>query len=501
MTDRSGVLLTKIIATLGPASSDAATIRRLIEEGARVFRINFSHGSFGQFGALLQHLRAAADETGVPVAALGDLSGPKLRLASVGGGGFELPTGATVALQAEPVVAEPAQGGDPFVLSTTAPHVLKDVEAGQRVLIDDGAVRMLVIEIAGGADDRRVICQVTVGGAIISAKGINLPDSDLSVPSITEHDWRCVDWAVQNELDMLALSFVRRAADVAQLKEALRQRADPGRTPIPVIAKLEKPQAIDELAPIMHQADAVMVARGDLGVEMDLAIVPVLQKRIIAMAHDYGKPVIVATQMLQSMIHNAAPTRAEVSDVANAIYDGADAVMLSGETAIGQYPVQTVATMARIATVTLDQMIADHTIVARRPKKQLDEGRYRTAAIAHGVAAVVEDLDAKLVATWSQRGGGARYLSKNRLPVPILAASDDPVALRRMSVLFGVVPVHLALPEDREAFGRRIDQVVQERRLAEAGDPIVLVAGEPLGVPGVTNCLWVRYVGDVCTLS
>ena len=491
MSDGDGFILTKIIATLGPATDEIGVVVRLIEEGARVFRINFSHGGFGQFVKLLEIVRSASDEVGVPVAVLGDLSGPKIRVANIDSQRVVVETGQRVAFQAAP--AEPT--GDPVTLTMTDSSVLDDIEPGERLLIDDGAVRMLVMERADDDDGTRMMCRVTVGGPIGRAKGINLPDSNLTLPSLTDHDRRCVDWALEHEIDYLALSFVRRAEEIRQLRALLDERAGDGGA-IPIVAKIEKPQALDDLENITREADAVMVARGDLGVEMDLAKVPIIQKHVIAMAHDYGRPVIVATQMLQSMIEQPTPTRAEVSDVANAIYDGADAVMLSGETAIGRHPIQALAMMARVARLTVDHLVREKDQKSMRPSRQLGEGRYRTAALARGVAAVVEDLDAHLVVTWSQRGGGARYLSKNRLTVPIIAASSEPRALRRMSLLFGVVPIEMPMPAGREAFANEADRLLQREGWAQPGDPIVLVAGKPLGVPGLTNTLWVRYVGD-----
>ena len=306
--------------------------------------------------------------------------------------------------------------------------MIDDAQVGQRLLIDDGSVRLLVTDKIGQGDNQRVVANVTVGGLVTSNKGVNMPDSaSLSVPSLTEYDVACVAWAVEHEIDFLALSFVRKAEDLRMLKLLLPVRAANHASYIPVIAKIEKPQALDDLDAIVSEADGVMVARGDLGVEMDLAEVPGIQKRVISLCHDHGKPVIVATQMLQSMIDSPSPTRAEASDVANAIYDGADAVMLSGETAVGKYPVQVVATMARIALCT-QRLLRERP--PGKPPIRLQQTRYRTAALAHGVSVIVRDLDARLVATWSELGGGARYLSQNRLDIPIIAASSNPEALR-----------------------------------------------------------------------
>ena len=501
MHELTNFILTKIIATLGPACIDPKIIARLIEEGARVFRINFSHGSFEGFEQSLNAIRQASQTTGIPVGVLGDISGPKIRVGQVREGGIALRTGARVQFQRQAITAgaDTTNGHDP-VFSSNYPSFIDDVQPGDRLFINDGAIRMLVTEKPGAGDDQRLICNVTVGGLVTSAKGINLPDTNVSAPALTEHDQRCVDWAIEHGIDFLAISFVRKAQDVRLLKELLSKASNGPAQTIPVIAKIEKPQALDDLNAIVQEADALMVARGDLGVEMDLTMVPSIQKRIIRLAHDYGKPVIVATQMLQSMIESPVPTRAEASDVANAIYDGADAVMLSGETAVGQYPVQAVRVMGMIAKAT-QKDLAGNCKESAQPPLQLQESRYRTAALAHGVNIVVRDLGAKLMGIWSQHGGGARYLSQNRPSIPIIAASSDPTVLRRMSLLFAVTPVWMEQPANLGDFADKIDQLILKNGWAKEGDQVVLVAGEPIGTPGVTNTLLIHALGSVCRLD
>jgi len=499
-------LLTKILATLGPASSEPAMVRHLVDEGVSVFRLNFSHGSFDDFERLLVTVREASRELGKPIGVLGDLCGPKLRLGDVQPEGIDLEVGDTVVFFDPPEDAAPhvatdlladQNGGPRARFSLNQRDVLGDLTEGHRLLIDDGYVRTLVTEIIGTGPDRRVAAQVTHGGKVTRAKGVNFPDTELNVPSITDYDWQCVSWAVANGVDFLALSFVRKADDVTQLRarlEALRVEGDPR---IPIVPKIEKPEALRELEPIIEVADAVMVARGDLGVELDVAEVPAIQKRIIDRSHDYGKPVIVATQMLQSMIEESTPTRAEVSDVANAIYDGADSVMLSGETAVGLYPEQAVHYMARIAETTfvdIQQRRANEP--GGKPPRRLRESRYRTAALAHGVSTMVKDLEALAIVVWSQHGGGARYLSQNRPLRPIVAFTSSMAACRQMTLYYGVFPVYVEQPPSQEEFLKQVDRWMIARQWGEPGDPLVVVLGEPLGTSGVTNIIRVHYLGD-----
>jgi pyruvate kinase len=484
MTDHPQILA-KIIATVGPACEQVQTLLRMIEEGVRVFRINFSHGSLDSAQLHLDAVRQASSDAGIAVAVFGDLSGPKIRIGEVIDGGVLVEVGQTLRLEREAVTAAPPDA----IFSTTWPAVIDDIQPGQRVLIDDGNVRALVTE----REDNAIIANITIGGLITRRKGINLPDTDLKVPAITDHDWRCVDWALEHELDYLAMSFVRRADELKQLTAYVKNR-------VPIIAKIEKPQALDDLEAIIDAADIVMVARGDLGVEMDLTQVPIVQKRIVTEALDAGKPVIVATQMLESMIDRPTPTRAEVSDVANAILDGADAVMLSGETAVGKYPVAAVNIMARTAK-SMQSYVGLDSSYAAHPPRHLQESRYRTAALAHGVASIVRDMKAKLIVVWSQHGGAARYLSQNRLRIPIWACTSDPGALRRMCILYGVQPILLDLPEDTQAFLYRIDQLLLPSQICEPGDPIVVVSGTPIGAVGVTNTLRIHYVGDMCRIK
>lgn len=496
-------ILTKIIATLGPASAEVPTLVRMIEEGVRVVRINFSHGKLEDFERMLNVVREASSVAGEPIAALGDLCGPKIRCLGVEGGTLRLERGDEVVITKDPVDAKRDPETGVVTIGTTFPDIIDDAEAGHRLLVNDGAIRMLITE-KSDENPASLTCSVTVGGILSPKKGINLPDSDLNAPSLTDWDRQCAAFAYEKGFDYVALSFVRKADDVEELKallcECTKAKPDPhGRSPIPIIAKIEMPQAIDALDGIIDAADGVMVARGDLGVEMDLARVPILQKQIIKTAHNHGKPVIVATQMLESMIDNASPTRAEVSDVANAILDGADATMLSGETAVGKFPVPTVHYMSWTAR-RAEQHLEENLLREVKPPKHARETKHRPAALAHGVSVMVRDLHAKCVVMWTASGGGVRYMSQNRLAVPIVALCEEPAVLRQMALMFGVRPVYAQTPSDPKLILASAEQILLDRGWADPGDPILVARGFPMGVIGTTNTVQVHYVGDQCRI-
>ena len=500
--------LTKIIATLGPASEALETIVQLIEAGVSIFRINFSHGTFEEYDRLLNTVRRASEQTGLPIAVLGDLSGPKIRVGEVVPNGIYLKEDKLVVFKKHMVVAGEATTDEAHqvVFSTNHPRFIDEVNPGQRVLLDDGNVQLQCIEQGGQEEHQTLICKVVHGGLITSNKGINLPDTDLSVPALTSRDYQCADFAVEKGFDFLALSFVRRADDVCQLKDHLREHyakeAKIGTVTsnkfIPVISKIEKPQAMGDIEAIVRETDGIMVARGDLGVEMDLAEVPILQKRIVSLCHQFGKPVIVATQMLQSMINSPSPTRAEVSDVANAIFDGVDAVMLSGETAVGKWPVKAVKIMSRIEQLTNDHVQEQTTEV--KPLPELRGSNHSTPALAQGVNVIMRGIKAKLVAVWSATGRGPLHLSQNRLPRPIVAFSENLEALRRMTLMYGLKPVYMPKPVNTAEFIAQVDRKVQEEGWAGKGDPIIIVSGEPIGQVGRTNSISIHYIGDVSGL-
>jgi pyruvate kinase len=505
-------LFTKIIATLGPVSASVKIIRKLIESGVRVFRINFSHGTFEEYESYFDKVREAEKLTGKYVGILGDLSGPKIRVGKVVKDGILLKKGQHIEFVKQNITA--GEMGSEFVFSSTYPHFIDEVSKGEKILIDDGNIQLTCTDKISRKSGKKLICKVVVGGLVTSSKGINLPDSVLSVPSMTEKDYACTEFAVKKGFDYLALSFVRSGEDVRVLKnELIRLKARPkikelkgggfdfskffedAENYIPVISKIEKPQAIDNLQSIIDETDGIMVARGDLGVEMDLAEVAILQKKIVSMCHANGKPVIVATQMLQSMIESAVPTRAEVSDVANAIFDGADAVMLSGETAVGKYPVETVQMMSRIAQKSNVYLRAIASGEGMFIKKSEPLGR--TAALAHGVSTIAKNINPRLIVTWTRSGGSSVFLSQQRLPVPIIAFGENVPRLRQLSILYSIKPVYMKQPASGSAFIRTVDKLLIKNKWASKGDPIIIVTGDPITKPGIVNRIVIHYVGEL----
>ncbi len=501
--------MTKIIATLGPATSSLTVIKELIEAGVRVFRLNFSHGTFDAFDELVKTIRKAEDETGIFVALLGDLSGPKIRVGKVVEEGVMLNAGDIIQFVKKPVVGGTV--GNEFTFSTTYPQFIEEVKPGQKVLLDDGNIELRCVSATVYPDEAVLRCKVINGNMLFSSKGINLPDTELSFPSLTEKDLRCLKYAVDRKFDFIALSFVRKAEDVRVLKKHLTEmKARPAGLGItggdlgfsttfednyiPVISKIEKPQAIDNLDEIIEESDAIMVARGDLGVEMDLAEVAILQKQIIRNCRHHMKPVIVATQMLQSMIHEAAPTRAEVSDVANAIMDKVDAVMLSGETAVGRHPVETVKMMSRIARKTNDYLKEN---LSHSGKYMPYEGLLNSkAAMARGVSMMARDIQAKYIITWSHSGGSSVFLSQQRIQIPIISFAENITRLQQLSLVYSIRPVFMKQPESGSKFIARLDEILIANKWAEKGDPVIVVASSPIKKRGLTNRVVIHYIGE-----
>ena len=486
---------TKIVATVGPASGSAETLARMVEAGARIFRLNFSHGDLERQAERVRDIRALEQRIGRPIAIMGDLPGPKIRVGRVEGEGLEVTTGSTVIFQRAQVVTRAGQSPPRFCC--TYDGLVSDLEPGQRLLVNDGAVRMLVV----GKGPDEVECSVTCGGRISSGKGINVPESDLSVEALSARDWSCVDWAIENGLDCLAMSFVRGPDDISRLDEGVGRRLQAAKSPLarlPLVAKIELPRAVANIEPILEVADAIMVARGDLGVEMDLARVPVIQKRLLEAAQDHGRPAIVATQMLETMINAPIPTRAEASDVANAIIDEADAIMLSGETAVGRYPVIAVETMRRIAEHT--EAYLGEKPPPDRPPGRLVASRHWMAALAHGVWTVATDIGAKFVYVWTRRGHGARFLSQNTFHVPVIAVTPDGHIARQIQFFRGVFPIHMPdEPPNLGEMARRIDERLLENGWARTGDSAVLVTEGHIGDDRTPNRLAIHAIGEART--
>ena len=475
---------TKIVATMGPSCAGVERLLGLFEAGVDVCRLNFSHGDLEGHRVMLEQIREATKRFGKPIAVLGDLGGPKIRVGQVadqgGTGGMPVGPGDDLVLQRDPVVGRDGR------ISTTYPALVDDVQVGHRLMIEDGLIRCVCTDKY--RDEIR--CRCTVGGVVKSSKGINLPNTPVSVPSVTDKDWDCVEWSIQNDLDYLALSFVRKADDLKMLRFHLQRK----HSPIELIAKIEKPEALQEIEEILVVSDGLMIARGDLGVEMDVAQVPIIQKDLIRRCQAAGKPVIVATQMLQSMVEQASPTRAEVSDVANAILDGTDAVMLSAETSVGKFPLGAVHTMGHVAEVTEEYIIGRIRNDTRSAPRAADNAP--AGALARGAWRIVQDIGAKVVVIFSQTGATARVFSKHHFPVPIVALSTDRRTLRKMALHFGVLPFETQAPSDMTDSIARADALVQGKKLAAAGDRIVIVAGWSPAMPQTMNGIIIHTLGE-----
>ncbi len=472
---------TKIIATIGPASNTEDVIYRLLTSGVDVFRLNFSHGTADEKTKLIRMIREASMSLGRYVPIIGDIQGPKIRIGEVDGV-INLQNGATFEITTEPVVGNAERVSTPFE------PIAREVQVGHRILINDGLVELMVTMV----DARSVITRVIHGGPISSKKGMNFPDSELTIPAITEKDREDVAFAVEHQLDYIAASFVRRRSDIEELRELLQTL---NASEINVIAKLEKPQAIDNLQDILEVSDGVMVARGDLGVELPPELVPVMQKRILLDSSRWGRFAITATQMLESMTTNARPTRAEASDVANAIFDGSDAVMLSAETASGRYPVEAVQMMARIIT-TAEQNSADFKISSQRlPFEKLTESDEFTDALAGAASYAAEQIKAKYIVVFTQSGFAARLMSKFRPRAPIIALTPSSWVARRMNILWGVQPYVLRDAGDyHELIVDRVDDLLLQKEIVRAGDRLVILMGSPIYQRAKTNLLRVHRV-------
>jgi pyruvate kinase len=471
---------TKILATLGPASSSEEMIHRLLTSGVDAFRLNFSHGKHEEHARVIATIRDVATELGRYIPIVGDIQGPKLRIGEVEGVPV-LETGQPFVISTEKQVGNAKQVSTPF---TPLP---REVQIGHRILINDGLVELVVTSV----DETSVSTRVIHGGPISSKKGMNFPDSELTIPAITEKDRVDVKFAVEQKLDYVAASFIRRKSDIVGLRELLHEH---GGDELHVIAKLEKPQAIDNLDEILEVSDGVMVARGDLGVELPPEAVPIVQKKILARASRSGRFAITATQMLESMTTNSRPTRAEASDVANAIFDGSDAVMLSAETASGKYPVETVQMMSRIIFAAESSRHVD-VPWAREPFRKISEADEFTDALAGAANYAAEQLDAKYLVVFTQTGFAARLMSKFRPKVPIIALTPSVWVARRMNLLWGVQPFVLReAGEFHEQIVDRVDDFLLSKDIVRGGDRLVILMGSPIYQRAKTNLLRVHRV-------
>jgi pyruvate kinase len=466
----------KIVATFGPAIASYENTLAILEAGVDVARMNMSHGDHSVHDNTYENVRKAASELGKAVGIMADLQGPKIRLGRFADGPHALAVGDTFTITVADIE------GTKDICSTTFKGLPQDVRVGDPLLIDDGKVALRAVEVT----DEKVVTEVTVAGVVSNNKGINLPGVAVNVPALSEKDEADLRWAIRRGVDFIALSFVRNAADVQRVHEIMDEE---GRR-APVIAKIEKPQAVDALDEIIDAFDAIMVARGDLGVELPLEEVPLVQKRAIEMARRWAKPVIVATQVLESMIDNPRPTRAEASDCANAVIDGADAVMLSGETSVGKYPIETVRTMARIIESTEEHGLDRIPPLGSKPKT-------RGGAITRSAVEIANQLDAKFICTFTQSGDSARRLSRLRPVKPVFAFTPVEHVRSQLALAWGIQPLLVEFVSHTDEMTKQVDRVLLERGLVEPDQLVVIAAGSPPGVAGSTNLLKVHKVGDL----
>jgi len=447
---------TKIVCTLGPSCEDAGTIEKMVKAGMNVVRLNFSHGSYDQFKKLIKNTRAVAKKLNTPIAIVQDLQGPKIRIGNMPEEGLKVSKGELIVLSSE-------KNGGKLIIPIQYPKLHKDVAKGHFILIEDGLIKLEVAKISGF----NIHCKVIVGGVIKKHKGVNLPHSKLALPCLTAKDKADLEFGLNHNVDYVALSFVREVSDITQLRMLIAKKGKNAK----IIAKIERPEAIKNIIDIIKATDAVMVARGDLGIETEQEIVPILQKKIIRLSLKYGKPVIVATQMLQSMIDNAIATRAEVSDAANAVFDGADALMLSNETAVGKYPVEAVATLARVANK-VENFIKQHDDL--RGDNISGADLHASDATCLNGAKMALDTKAKLIVAVSLSGYTAQNISKHRLYIPIITFTEDTKTRNQLALVWGLNDIYLENIH-RNNFTTEIKNILKKEKLIKAGDEIVIV--------------------------
>jgi pyruvate kinase len=470
-------LKTKIVATIGPASRDRATLEKIIAAGVNVARLNFSHGSYEDHVEAINTLRSISRTMNVPIGIILDLQGPKIRVGKLENGGpVRLKNGALFTITTQPIL------GNSERVSTTYTHLPQDVTEKDMILLDDGLIRLKVVAIKKD----QVECKVISGGLLRENKGINLPGVSVSAPSLTEKDKRDVNFGIKNKVDYFALSFVRRPEDLKDIKAILKRQG----STIPIIAKIEKPEAIDNLEGILEQTDAVMVARGDLGVEMEPELVPTIQKDIIARCRKKNKPVITATQMLETMSFNPIPTRAEASDVANAIFDGTDAVMLSGETALGKYPSEAVKMMAKISYHSESSPFMTYNI--QYPSDPTDP---ITHAVAQSAVNILHEIEAACIVSFSLSGGSCKQISKQRPLKPVYTFTSRKDTYNRLSLYWGITPIYIPRINDAQRLINSSENILLNKGFVKKGDLVVLAIGTGLK-QGSTNMIKIHHVGE-----
>jgi len=465
----------KIVCTMGPAVEAAGKVEQLIAAGMNMARLNLSHGSYAEHQSRMDAVRNAATKAGVPIAVLVDLQGPKIRLARFANGPHDLSRGDVFTITTEEIEGTKDRVG------TTYKGLPGDCKAGDRILIDDGKVMVEVTSVT----KTDVVTKVIEPGAVSNNKGINLPGVAVSVPALSEKDIDDLRWGLKAGADFIALSFVRSADDIKDVHRIMDEEG----IRIPVIAKIEKPQAVANLEGIVAAFDGIMVARGDLGVELPIEDVPLVQKHCIELARDAAKPVIVATQMLDSMITNSRPTRAEATDCANAVLDGADALMLSGETSIGEFAIEAVETMARIIQKTEEGGLD-------RIRPMINSPRTKGGAITKAATEVGAIVEAKYLVAFTQSGDSARRMSRLRSPIPILALTPEVGTYNRLALTWGVEPMITEMVKHTDDMVKLVDTVLIQSGRAKKGENVMIVAGSPPGIPGSTNAMRVHIVGD-----
>ncbi len=473
---------TKIVCTIGPASESEEVLKQLMSNGLNVARLNFSHGTHEEHKKRIDTIKKLREELDLPIAIMLDTKGPEIRIKTFKSGEVTLQTGDIFTLTTKDVE------GDETIVSVSYEGLPKDVSKGTRILIDDGLVELEVIEIVNGTDIR---CTVLNGGTIKDRKGVNVPNVPINLPAVTEKDIEDIKFGIENDVDFIAASFIRKAEDVLQIRKILEEN---GGEDIEIISKIENQQGVDNIDEIIEASDGIMVARGDLGVEIEAEKIPILQKQIIKKCNLAGKPVITATQMLDSMMRNPRPTRAEVTDVANAILDGTDAVMLSGETASGKYPIESVKTMYNIA---LNTESSSQYLETLQSKRTLDNHISTTNAISRATCTTAEDLKASAIITATSSGYTSKAVSKFRPQSPIIAATTSEKVMRKLALVWGVYPV---LSKKSENTDEVIDMSIHSAMMkgyVKEGDLIVITAGIPVGVSGTTNLIKVHTIGKV----